>query len=139
MARHPQSDQEAVRTSEVLPGPSSSLGKTLQHVRLLQRVQRILSVSLEPSLRDQFQVANIRQNRLILLAPSSAWATRLRMESANLIHAMREAGFAELCSVEVRVAPRVEQPASVRTGKSLSLAAEQALGSMARLGAESED
>lgn len=139
MARHPQSEQRALRTSEVLSDPSSSLGSTLKHARLLLQLQRLLAESVDPSLAGHFQVANLRQNRLILLAPSAAWATRLRMEAPGLLHMLRRAGFAALADIEVRVAPLIEQPVAEHSEKPLSSAAEQALGSMARLGAKSED
>jgi hypothetical protein len=128
-----------VLASEVLSDPSSSLGATLNHARLLLKVQRLLADSVDPSLADHFQVANLRQNRLILLAPNASWATRLRMETQGLLQTLRRAGFAELADIEVRVAPLAEQPVSSRPAKPLSTAAEQALGSMARLGAKSED
>jgi hypothetical protein len=116
----------------------SPLGGTLEHASLLLKLQQILSGSVDPSLADRFQVANVRDSRLILLAPSAAWATRLRMEAPRLLDALHQAGFPELSDVEIRVAPLVEQAAKVRSGKPLSTAAEQALGSMARLGSKSE-
>lgn len=139
MTRRPQSDRKAVRAAEVLSDPASSLGATLNHARLLLELQRLLADSVEPSLADHFQVANVRQNRLILLAPGASWATRLRMESQGLLQTLRRAGFAELAHIEVRVAPLAERPAAERPEKPLSAAAEQALDSMARLGAKSED
>ena len=106
---------------------------------MLLEVQRLLADSVDPSLAGHFQVANLRQNHLILLAPSAAWATRLRMEAQSLLQTLRRSGFAALADIEVRVAPLIEQPAAEHSEKPLSSAARQALGSMARLGAKSED
>lgn len=114
-------------------------GDTLGHARLLQKAQHVLADSVDPSLATRFQVANIRQNRLILLAPAAAWATRLRMETPRLLETLRQAGFAGLREIDVRVAPLVEQPAKKRSPKALSPAARQALGCMARLGAKGEE
>jgi hypothetical protein len=139
MARHPQSDQKATRASAILSDPGSPLGGTLEHAGVLLKVQQLLSGSVDPSLRDRFQVANVRHHRLILLAPSAAWATRLRMETPRLLEALHRAGFAELSDIEIRVAPLIEQAAVVRSRKPLSTAARQALDSMARLGSKSEE
>jgi len=128
-----------VRPSEVFTETSSTLGATLRHARLLLQVQHLLTNSVDSSLAGQFQVANLRQNRLILLAPNATWATRLRMEARNLLQALHRAGFVELAELEVRVAPLSGQAIVSRPEKPLSPAAEQALSSMARLGAESED
>jgi hypothetical protein len=104
---------------------------------LLLKVQQILSGSVDPSLADRFQVANVRQGRLILLAPSAAWATRLRMDTPRLLETLHRAGFPELSDIEIRVAPLVEQAATSRSRKPLSTAARQALRAMARLGSKS--
>ena len=139
MARHPQSDQKAVSASEILSDSRSLPGDTLGHARLLQKAQHVLTDSVDPSLATRFQVANIRQNRLILLAPAASWATRLRMETPNLLGILHRAGHADVHDIEIRVAPLIEPPARTRDLKPLSAAATQALGSMARLKAKSGD
>jgi hypothetical protein len=100
-------------------------------------MQQLLAASVDPSLAHRFQLANVRHKRLILLAPSAAWATRLRMETPRLLETLHQAGFPELSEVEIRVAPLIEQAVVERSSKPLSTAAEQALGSMARLGSKS--
>ena len=65
--------------------------------------------------------------------------SRYVAESQGLLQTLRRAGFAQLAHIEVRVAPLAERPAAERPEKPLSAAAEQALDSMARLGAKSED
>lgn len=137
MARRPQSDQSAPPISEFLSDQGSELGAILDRTRLLLHLQQRLASSLEPALANHFQVANIRQNRLILLAPSATWATRLRLETADLLESLHEAGFMSLREIEVRVAPLVKQDAPRRTEKPLSAAARQALELMARLGSKS--
>jgi hypothetical protein len=142
MARFPQSDTAPVDIADVLsdrkqPSPSS-LRRILQHATYLAQLQRLLDNALEPALAGHFQVANTRQNRVILLAASSAWATRLRMQSAEVLAALQRAGHAEFDQIEVRVdagvVARAAQSAAKRDGKPLSAAAEQALAQMARLG-----
>ena len=139
MARHPQSDRSAAQLSEILSDRRSSLGTVLNRAQVLLQLQQLLASSVEPSLASQFQVANVRQNRLILLAPSAAWATRLRMDSAGLLETLHQAGFTEIQKIDVRVAPLVKQKATLRAEKPLSAAARQALALMAQLGTKGED
>jgi hypothetical protein len=140
MARFPRSDTAPVDVAEVLAASPSRLGAILQHAAYLAQLQRLLENALEPALLSHFQVANARQNCLILLAASSAWATRLRMQSAEVLTALHRSGHAEFDQVEVRVdagaglAARTAQTAAERVSKPLSAAAEQALAQMARLG-----
>jgi len=139
MARHSQSDRPAVLPSDILSKRGSSLGAVLTHARLLLQLQNLLTGSVDPSLADHFQVANLRQDRLILLTPTAAWSTRLRMETPNLLEVLRRAGLADVRVIEIRVAPLIEPPAKTREPKPLSAAATQALGSMARLKTRSAD
>lgn len=139
MARHPQSDPSAAQLSKILSDKHSSLGAVLNRARLLLQLQQLLAGSMEPSLASQFQVANIRQNRLILLAPSASWATRLRMATAELLEALHQAGFTELREIDIRVAPLIESEAAPPAEKPLSAAARQALALMSRLGANGGD
>lgn len=138
MARHPQSDQTVVQLSELLAQPGSELGGLLERSRLLQRLQSSLAAVVDPALADRFQVANIREGRLILIAPSAVWATRLRLHSAKFVELLRRAGLTDLEEIEVRVAPLAEHPVPARPAKQLSPAAEQALELMTRLGARKE-
>lgn len=139
MARHPRSGPAAVLPSDVLSKRGSSLGGVLSHARLLLQVQNLLTGSVDPSLANHFQVANLRQNRLILLAPTAAWSTRLRMETPNLLAILHRAGQAEIREIEIRVAPLIEPPAKTRDLKPLTAAATQALSSMARLKTKGRD
>ena len=136
MARHPQSDPSAAQLSEILSDQHSSLGSVLNRTRLLLQLQQLLAGSVEPSLANRFQVANIRQNRLILLAPSATWATRLRMATAELLETLHQAGFTELRKIDIRVAPLVKSEAVLPAEKPLSAAARQALALMSQLGAK---
>jgi hypothetical protein len=142
MARFPQSDTAPVDVAEVLAASPSRLGAILQHAAYLAQLQRLLENALEADLTGHFQVANARQNRLILLAPSSAWATRLRMQSAEVLTALHRSGHAEFDQVDVRVdagvTARSARSAAERDSKPLSAAAEQALAQMAHLGTRDE-
>jgi hypothetical protein len=137
MARFPNSDNSTLDLSEILSGqgssPMSNLGSILQHAAFLAQLQQLLAAALDPALAAHFQVANARQDRLVLLASSPAWATRLRMQAADVLAILRRSGRTGFNEIEVRVAPLVPQPAPQSGKKALSPAAEQALALMARL------
>ena len=139
MARVPQSDKTARSPAEILADPATSFGGLLQRANLLLRLEQRLGGLLEPSLAERFRVANLRENHLILVVPSAAWATRLRMETPRLLDALRRSGYADLAAIDVRVAPLREEAPSSRGTRPLSSAARQALDLLSRLGAESED
>jgi hypothetical protein len=148
MARFPDSDDSTLDLSEILSGQgasvnpnlaSSDLGGILQHAAVLAQLQRLLAAALDPALAAHFQVANVRQDRLVLLASSPAWATRLRMQAADILAILRRAGRTGLDEVEVRVAPLAPRPAPQPGKKKLSPAAEHALALLARLRAADEE
>lgn len=108
-------DKTAYRLSEILAGrgptETASLGGLLRRASLLAMLQNRLAASLHPDVAANMRVANVRDGRLVLLAASPAWASRLRMQSRQLLDLLHEAGLAEVDRVEVRVVPPSEWPA----------------------------
>ena len=94
---------------------------------------------MDPELAAHFQVATIRENRLILISPSASWATLLRMQAAQLIKFLHQTGHTEIEHIDIRVAPLIEQHVLSRKRRELSPAARQALGSMARLDSDDKE
>jgi hypothetical protein len=84
-------------------------------------------------LASHFQVATVRENRLILISPSASWATMLRMQAPQLIRSLQRAGQSEIEHIDIRVAPLIDQQAVKRKRRALSPAARQALDLMAHL------
>ena len=103
------------------------------------QIEQLLRGDLDPQLAAHFQVATVRENRLILISPSASWATMLRMQAPQLIRSLQRAGYSEIEHIDIRVAPLVEQRASSRKRRALSPAAQQALDLMAKLEADDED
>jgi len=139
MARHPQSGKKPFRISEVITDHGSSLGNLLRRANTLTQIEHLLAGFLSPELADGFQVATIRENRLILISPSASRATMLRMQAPQLIRSLQRAGYPEIEHIDIRVAPLVEQHATERKKRPLSPAARQALDFMAKLEAEDEE
>lgn len=104
----------ARRLSDILSGQGAaggaSLGGLLRRASLLAQLDNALAGSLHPDLANHMRVANVRDGRLILLAPSAAWATRLRMQAAQLLEVLRRLGLADVDRVEVRVVPPADWP-----------------------------
>jgi len=82
-------------------GPVASLA---QRARELDQLGRQLRATLPSPLRDQVRFADLRDGRLVFLAPSSAWASRVRLYQAQILEAARAIG-AKAHSVAVKVAP----------------------------------
>lgn len=119
MARFPQSDKPASentarRLSEILTGQGASqgtsLGGLLRRASLLAQLQNVLAGSLHPDLAANLQVANVRDGCLILATPSPAWATRLRMQSRQVLEILRGVGLSDVDRVEVRIVPPSDWP-----------------------------
>ena len=139
MARKPQSGKKVFRVSEVITDHGTSLGIMLRRAGELMQIEHLLAGSMDPKLAAHFQVATVRENRLILISPSASWATMLRMQASNLIRSLQRAGFKEIEHIDIRVAPLVEQHAVSRKKKALSPAARQALDIMAHLEDDAEE
>ena len=139
MARNPQSGKKTFRVSEVIRDHGSSLGTLLRRAGLLTQVEQSLAGFMDPELAAHFQVATIRENRLILISPSASWATLLRMQAAQLIKFLHQTGHTEIEHIDIRVAPLIEQHVLSRKRRELSPAARQALGSMARLDSDDKE
>ena len=139
MARSPKSDKSARSPADIISDPTTSFGGLLERAGLLMHLEGLLREMLDPALAERFRVANLRQNRLILLAPTASWATRLRMAAPQLLGSLHRSGYAGIESIEIRVGPLPPDPPAARRARPLSPAAKEALDLMSRLGTESED
>ncbi len=85
------------------PNNDGGLGEIIRHARnmgdLVQKLQKALPDDQGPAII----AANIRDDgELVILASSSAWASRLRYETEALISAARESGnTVRSCTVRV--------------------------------------
>lgn len=83
----------------------------------LDALDRALRQTLPLPLRDEVRFANLRGGRLLFLASTPAWATRLRLLQAQILAAARGLGIrAETLGVKVSPLPRIElEPERTRT------------------------
>ncbi len=83
---------------------NGDLGDIVQHARNMDALLQVLQKALPEEYVASIAAANIRgDGQLVILANSSAWASRLRFETGALIAAARETG-ADVTSCTVRVA-----------------------------------
>ena len=81
----------------------NGLGELIRHARDMGDLVQILQNSLPEEQRAAISAANIRDDgELVILASSSAWASRLRYEADSLLATVQAAGKpANKCSVRV--------------------------------------
>jgi hypothetical protein len=96
-------------------------------------VESLLASQLRPELAAQFQVAALRQDRLVLLASAASWATRLHMHSEQILNFLQASGYAYLRHVDIRVAPVTREQIANPVRRQLSPAAELAFSLMSRM------
>lgn len=134
MARTPDSGGNSSSVGDVIADPHSSLASLFHQARTLARVESLLTGYASPEVAAQFQVAAMREDRLVLLTPSAAWATRLRMQAEQMLQFLQVSGFAHLRYIDIRVAPLSREPdPPQRVRRTLSPTAELALKHMRRL------
>jgi hypothetical protein len=106
-------------------------GQLLAHARVLNRIDQKLASILDPALSPHCQVAELRNQCLILVCSNATFATRIRMISQQLLDTLREEGESGIEHMEIRIAPVNRPQPEVRKPRPLSSAAVQALGRFA--------
>jgi hypothetical protein len=72
---------------------------------VLEALDRALRQTLPSPLREQVRFADLRHDRLVFLASSPAWASRLRLMQTQILATARAIGTSA-SSVTVKVAPQ---------------------------------
>ena len=106
-------------------------GQLLAHARVLNRIDQKLASILDPALSPHCQVADLRNQCLVLVCSNATFATRIRMLSQQLLDTFREEGETGIEHVDIRIAPVNRPQPEVRKQRPLSSAAVQALGRFA--------
>lgn len=109
----------------------TGFGKLLAHARVLNRLDQQLESILDPTLSPHCQVAEFRDQCLILVCSNATFATRIKMISQQLLDTFKEEGEIGIDRMEIRIAPVNRPQPEVRKQRSLSSAAVQALGRFA--------
>lgn len=88
----------------------------------LEALDRALRQTLPSPLREQVRFANLRYGRLVFLASSPAWASRLRLMQTQILATARAIGTSA-SSVTVKVVPQPPVATEPDRSKPLSPAA----------------
>ena len=95
------------------PGPRAlaacgSFASLASRAAALDALDRALRQTLPQPLRDEVRFANLRGGRLLFLASTPAWATRLRLLQAQILAAARSLDIrAETIAVKVSPLPQL--------------------------------
>jgi len=85
----------------------------------LSRLSRAVKISLPNDCHDHMEIADIRDNQLIILTDSPVWQTRLRMYSQTILEALHQHAGIKLNRVTLRLTPQKrvieEKPPVFRT------------------------
>lgn len=92
---------------QILNSQNSGLQELLQHTQQLSALNKHLSHLLPLPLSLHCTAAGVEQQTLILMVDSPAWATRLRLQSPNLIKALQDF---QIKSVAVKIQPLQRTP-----------------------------
>ena len=97
--------------------PYESLASLAGKAAALDALDRALRQTLPLPLRDQVRFANLRGGRLLFLASTPAWATRLRLLQAQILATARSLDIrAESIGIKVSPLPKIElEPERTRT------------------------
>lgn len=115
-----------------------SLGSLAQRARALDRLDEKLRHHLPEALARECRLANVSNGRLVFLASSAAWATRLRLHQTSLLAEARAAtGDAALLFV-VKVAALPTVPPEPDGPKPLSATAARHLRTVAKTTSDRE-
>ena len=96
-------------------GACGSFASLANRAAALDAMDRALRQTLPLPLRDEVRFANLRGGRLLFLASSPVWATRLRLLSAQILATARSLDIrAESLGIKVSPLPRIE-PEQERT------------------------
>ena len=116
----------------MLKTSSKGLGNLLNHARKLRHLDQKLTGLLEPAHSEQVQVAALRDSCLVIITPSAALATRLRMDSESLVRALQNKGVKDVSHIRVRTAPLSRTPELHRRKRQLPEIARQSLERFAK-------
>lgn len=96
-----------IRLEKLLkPSTGSALGRIIQSAQHMDELTTLLKQELQPDLAANLLAASLRENgELVLIASSSAWASRFRFETESLMKIAQRSG-ATISSCRVAVSKR---------------------------------
>lgn len=131
MQRNPPSRTHSQRTLVPI-AECIALDTLAARARVLDLLDGRLRHLLPETLARECRLADLRNGRLVFIATSSTWATRLRLQQANLLADARAATGDTIEYLAVKVAPLPPLPPEPIASKPLSATAAKHLRSAAK-------
>ena len=92
----------SIRT--LLQNQNSPIADICKKAHSIQEIDHKLKNLLDPSLKDHFELANIKTDIVILLVSSPAWATRLRYNIPAILNALNnQLNFTSVRTIRIKV------------------------------------
>lgn len=96
--------------NDLLNKSESPLGKLIAHAQAIDELNHTFTSVLDNELIPHCRVGYYDLGVLTLFATSSAWATRLRYATPNLLSKLRSIPqWAGICSIQIKVQKNIEQ------------------------------
>ena len=119
--------QSPRRQSRRVCGPQSladcsSLGDLFTKAAALEKLDQQLRQRLLPTLAEQVRLGGVHGERIVFVASSAAWASRLRMEQAAILRLARTLGVSAR-TLTIKIAPLPAPPPEPTARLALSPAA----------------
>ena len=86
----------------------------LERARKLQRLEQAVLGLLPENVAAHCKVMNLKNEILVLSAPSSAWAARLRFAGPELVRQLNGRSALKLRSIQVHIQPESEKIQSIK-------------------------
>jgi hypothetical protein len=94
------------KVASLLKKQSGALQHSLEHSLRLKQLDYAIKALLPEELASHCRIANLRKNRVVMQADSTAWATRLRYQTPEILKQLQEYNALQgIKSIQVTVAP----------------------------------
>ena len=104
-----------IALGDLLSDPASPLSRVSGAVERMNDLARSIRDALPDDLKPHLVSANVRDDRLILVADSAVWAARLRFYATDALQYSASIHTSPLAGVDVRVRP--DWPTADSSGK----------------------
>lgn len=119
MKKHPQDLHQLWSNAKSLP-------LLAEKAELLMLLNHQVKQMLPKHIVEHINVANLRQNSLIIDVSSAAWATRVKMQQKALLMKLQDEFLPSLIAIEIKINPNIHSEKAIPTVKHRQLSANAA-------------
>lgn len=115
---------------KILHSPSAGLQAILEKAAILEQINHELSQHLGDPLNQHIVLANVREDKAILLADTSVWLTKARYKASNILKFLsQDLGLQKLKKIQFKIRHLSPDPQAPTIAPCLSAQAAQILAS----------